>query len=324
MMMWKSIRVGNVDLDNPVFLAPMAGWTDFPFRKIVKHFGTGLVATEMISSKALVMKNARTRQMLACAGKEYPLSVQLFGSDPLIMSEAAKIVQDMGAALIDINMGCPQKKILKSGAGAALMRDEALAGELMTTVCTAVNVPVTVKMRLGWDEGSKNAGELSKIAEDSGVSLITVHARTKSQMFLGKADWKALKVIKEMVSIPVIANGDIKGPDDAELCLAMSLADGVMIGRGALGRPWIFKKILDPGMKQMGIVEKNHIIKWHMEEIYNFYPSMVSIGIAKKHLSYYSKGLRGGAVFRNKINETDSWNRLMDEMERFFEKQFTV
>ncbi len=293
----------------------MAGITDYPLRSIVREFGAGLTVSEMVSSQALVHDNLRSLTMIRTAKEESPLAVQIFGSDPGTMSRAAKIAESLGATIVDINMGCPQHKVVKSGAGADLMRNELLAARLIEGVVKAISIPVSVKIRLGWDHRSINASRIAKVAQDSGASLVTVHARTRSQMFSGKADWSAIREIKNAVSIPVIANGDIQGPKDARLCLEVSGADGIMIGRGVLGRPWIFEQILyflktgnDKGAP--GIEDQYGVAKRHLEYLIDFYGLSRGLLLSKRHLAYYSRGLRGSAVFREALNYTKTANEL--------------
>mgnify|MGYP001083488030 CR=1 FL=1 len=318
------IKVGSVVLPNPVFLAPMAGITDYPFRCLARSFGAGLVASEMISSQALVRNSVRSVRMAGTAEEEFPLAVQISGSDPVVMAEAARINESLGAAIIDINMGCPQRKIVKTGAGASLMRDEVLAGRIIGAIVKAVSVPVTVKIRLGWDHKSINAARIAKIAQDSGASLVTVHGRTRSRMFSGKAGWSAIREVKEAVSIPVIANGDIQSPKDASLCLEVSGADGIMVGRGALGRPWLFDQILHlletgEDKRPPGIEDQYALAKKHFEHIVDFYGLPVGLWLSRKHLSWYTKGLHGSALFRKSLNNTKSFDEVKESLRRFYE-----
>lgn len=319
----QTMKIGPAVLSHRVFLAPMAGITDYPFRCIARSCGAGPVVSEMIASQALIRNSARSVRMISTAEKEFPLAVQISGSDPFVMTEAARINESLGAAIIDINMGCPQRKIVKTGAGANLMRDEVLAGRVIESIVKAVDIPVTVKIRLGWDHKSINAVGIAKIAQDSGASLVTVHGRTRSQMFSGKADWSAIREVKESVSIPVIANGDIKSPKDAGLCLEVSKADGIMIGRGALGRPWLFDQILHfletgKNKRPPGLEEQYAIITRHLEHIVDFYGPPLGLRLSRKHLAWYTKGLHGSSLFRKSLNNAKLLNEVRDLLKCFY------
>ena len=242
--------IGNLKLKNSLFLAPMSGVSDYPYREIVKKFKPGLVFSEMIASRALIEKNLKTLKMIKKDSNDL-YAIQIAGCDPKVMGEAAKMCEDFGADIIDINMGCPVKKVVNGYAGSALMKNELLALSIIESVVNSVDIPVTLKMRKGWDEKNLNAPKLAKMAESAGIKLITIHGRTRCQMFRGKSDWKFIKNVKKAVKIPVIVNGDITNMLELKRALSLSCADGVMIGRGSYGRPWIFKEISERFLKKL-------------------------------------------------------------------------
>jgi tRNA-dihydrouridine synthase B len=301
------ISIGPVTLDNPVILAPMSGVTDLPFRRLVKRFGAGLVVSEMIASEAMIRENRRSLQMAATSAEEHPMAVQLAGCEPAVMAEAAKLNQDRGAAIIDINMGCPVKKVVNGYAGSALMREVEKATRIIEATVKAVSLPVTLKMRTGWDDASRNAPELARIAEQAGVKMISVHGRTRCQLYNGSADWRFIRRVKEAVQIPVIANGDIVSIADVRDCLEQSRADGVMVGRGTYGRPWFLHQVagyLATGElpAEPSLAEQHRILLEHYEAMLAHYGVDVGLKIARKHIAWYSKGLPGSAEFRAQIN----------------------
>ena len=302
-----NLCIGPVRLDSPVVLAPMSGVTDLPFRRLVKRWGAGLVVSEMIASKAMIHAARRTLRMSRTTPEEWPMAVQLAGCEPEVMAEAARLNADQGAAIIDINMGCPVKKVVNGDAGSALMRDEGLAGRILAAVVKAVSLPVTLKMRTGWDHTSRNAPRLARIAEDCGVQAVTVHGRTRCQFYKGRADWAYIGEVKAAVGIPVIGNGDVCAGDDAVRLLELSGADGVMVGRGAYGRPWFLDQVrhfLDTGTRLPDPPPQRQLetVLEHYEDMLTHYGSEPGTRVARKHIGWYSKGLPGSAEFRARVN----------------------
>lgn len=299
--------IGDVCIPNSVVSAPMAGVTDKTSRLLAREAGCGLVYTEMVSDKALIFANKRTERIINLAGEQPPIAVQIFGSDPEFMAEAAEIVVGFGASIIDINMGCPAPKIVRNCEGSALMRDLPLARKIIKAVVNRVSVPVTVKMRKGWDDTSINALDLAVIAEDEGVAAITIHGRTRAQYYSGQADWEIIERVKSRVEIPVIGNGDIWEPQDAGRMLELTGCDGVMIGRGAMGNPWIFKrtaKYLETGhlLPEPSAMERIQMAIRHLEMIIEDKGEHVGVREMRKHAAWYLKGMKDSAKAREIFN----------------------
>jgi tRNA-dihydrouridine synthase B len=320
-----AIQIGTIRLDVPVILAPMSGVTDLPFRRLVKGRGAGLVVSEMIASQAMIRANRKTMKMATNCAEEYPMAVQLAGCEPDVVAEAARLNADRGAAIIDINMGCPVKKVTNGQhAGSALMRDEDKAARILEATVKAVDLPVTLKMRTGWDDSSRNAPRLARIAEDCGIKMITVHGRTRCQYYNGRSDWAFIGKVKRAVGIPVVGNGDVTTVDDAHRLLDASGADGVMVGRGACGRPWFLNQVahfLETGerLADPPLDEQQATLLSHLDGMLDHYGIERGLRIARKHIAWYSKGLPGSAGFRGKIMGSTEPDAVRTLVQRLYE-----
>lgn len=318
------MQIGPHALFPPVFLAPLAGVSDRPFRQLCRRLGAGLAVSEMVSANPQLWDSHKTRRRLDHVGEPAPRAVQILGADPRAMAEAARLSVERGAQIIDINMGCPAKKVCGTLAGAALLRDEARVGRVLEAVVAAVAVPVTLKIRTGWDLAHRNGGTIARMAEQAGIQALTVHGRTRACGYHGPVDYASIQAIKRAVSIPVVANGDIDGPDKARWVLERTGADAVMIGRGAQGRPWIFREIahfLATGerLPPPTPVEIGGWVADHLDSLYAFYGEAAGVRIARKHLAWYSRPWREGAAFRARVNSVEQAREQLRLIRDFFE-----
>ncbi len=317
------MRIGPHQLTNNLLLAPMAGVTDLPFRRLCRSLGAGMAVSEMVSSDSTLWGNPKTMRRLILDGEPAPISIQILGADPKKMAAAARINVDHGAQIIDINMGCPAKKVCRVNAGSALLKDESLVQQILENVTQAVDVPVTLKIRTGWDPEQRNGLSIAHIAEQSGIQAVTVHGRTRECGFSGEAEFETIRQIKQSISIPVIANGDICTPEKAREVLDYTKADGLMIGRAAQGRPWIFNEILHflktgEKLQPLSPNQISTILLGHLEQLYSFYGEHQGVQIARKHIAWYSKTLPGSATFRKQINNSDSTTQQLTFIGDFF------
>lgn len=317
------MQIGPYKLKNNIIVAPMAGVTDRPFRQLCKKYGAGMAVSEMVTSNSLLYGSSKTIRRANHEGEVAPISVQIAGADPKMMAEAAQYNADKGAQIIDINMGCPAKKICNVMAGSALLQHEDLVKKILESVVKASPIPVTLKIRTGWDKKNKNAVKIAKIAESSGIQALAIHGRTRACMYMGDAEYNTIAAVKDEINIPVIANGDITTPEKALQVLKNTSADGVMIGRAAQGRPWIFREIdhfiktgshLEP--PTLDEVEKTTLK--HVEDLYDFYGEESGLKVARKHISWYTKGFRNSAMFRSKMNLINDNKEQINFIKNFF------
>lgn len=320
------MRIGLHELRTSLFLAPMAGVTDRPFRQLCKQLGAGMAASEMVSSNSLLWGSDKTRRRADHAGEDEPRAVQIAGADPTMMAQAARYNRDRGAQIIDINMGCPAKKVCNVMAGSALLQHETLVARILRAVVAAVDIPITLKIRTGWDRAHRNGVTIARIAEDNGIQALAVHGRTRADLFQGDAEYDTIAAIKSAVKIPVIANGDIDGPEKAAAVLAHTGADGIMIGRAAQGNPWIFRQIshfLATGAKLATppVSEVCDTLLKHLNNLYAFYGERTGVRVARKHISWYSKGAMGSAAFRHRVNQVDTAAAQITMVREFFDQQ---
>lgn len=317
------MQIGSHQLKNNLVVAPMAGVTDRPFRMLCKKMGAGLAVSEMVTSNSLLYGSEKTKRRANHEGEVSPISVQIAGAEPQMMAEAARHNVDNGAQIIDINMGCPAKKICNVMAGSALLRDEPLVSQILKAVVNAVDVPVTLKIRTGWDRQNKNAVMIAKMAEDIGVQALTIHGRTRNDLYHGDAEYDTIAAVKQAINIPLIANGDITTPEKAKFVLDYTKADAVMIGRAAQGRPWIFREtehFLNTGehMLPPTVDEIHQVMLEHLHDLYAFYGDLTGMRVARKHISWYTKGLSGSAAFRHNMNTLQTIELQLQAINDFF------
>lgn len=317
------MHIGPYQLPNNLILAPMAGVTDRPFRQLCRNLGAGMAVSEMVSSNSLLWGSEKTQRRANHVGETEPKSVQIAGADPQMMADAARYNAQQGAQIIDINMGCPAKKICNVMAGSALLQYESLVADILHAVVHAVDVPVTLKIRTGWDSQHKNAVTVARIAEDAGIQALAIHGRTRADQYTGDAEYDTIAQVKQKIRIPVIANGDITSPEKAKFVLEYTGVDAIMIGRAAQGRPWIFREIqhyFDTGerLPEPSPQEVRDILIGHLNNLYDFYGEFAGVRIARKHISWYSKGQPHGAAFRQMVNRVDSIEQQLQMTHDFF------
>ena len=320
------MRIGPHKLKNNLIVAPMAGVTDRPFRMLCKSMGAGMAVSEMVSSNSLLYGSEKTKRRANHESEMDPISVQIVGADPAMLAQAARYNVDAGAQIIDINMGCPAKKICSVMAGSALLQNEKLVTDILTAVVDAVDVPVTLKIRTGWDKGNRNAVRIARIAEDCGIQALAIHGRTRACAYTGDAEYDTIAAVKASVRIPIIANGDITTPEKVRYVLQHTGADAVMIGRAAQGRPWLFREIkhfLDTGthMPAPEVIEIRRVLTGHVHELYAFYGEHTGLRVARKHISWYTRGLAGSAQFRHHMNQLESCETQLAAVNEFFDGQ---
>jgi tRNA-dihydrouridine synthase B len=318
-----TMKIGPHQLRNNLIVAPMAGVTDRPFRQLCKLMGAGMAVSEMVTSNSLLYGSEKTRRRANHEGEVEPVSVQIAGADPAMLAEAARYNADQGAQIIDINMGCPAKKICNVMAGSALLQDEALVARILGSVVQAVNIPVTLKIRTGWNMDNRNAINIARIAEDSGIQALAIHGRTRACGYSGEAEYDTIAAVKTHIRIPVIANGDITTPEKARHVLEHTGADAIMIGRAAMGRPWIFREIeyfLQTGghLPPPEVAEIHRVLTGHLHDLYQFYGDYTGLRMARKHISWYTRGLTGSAHFRHAMNQLQSVAEQLAAVEHFF------
>ncbi|GAB4116055.1 MAG: tRNA dihydrouridine synthase DusB [Sideroxydans sp.] len=319
------MQIGRYKLKNNLIVAPMAGVTDRPFRMLCKRMGAGMAVSEMVASNSLLYGSEKTKRRANHEGEVDPISVQIVGADPKMLAQAARHNVDHGAQIIDINMGCPAKKICNVMAGSALLQNEKLVGELLQAVVGAVDVPVTLKIRTGWDKQNRNAVNIARIAEASGIQALAIHGRTRACAYTGEAEYDTIRAVKAAVRIPVIANGDITTPEKAKYVLQHTGADAVMIGRAAQGRPWLFREIahfLATGehLPAPAVEDIRAVLLQHLHDLYAFYGEQTGLRVARKHISWYTKGLPGSAVFRHRMNQLESVDEQLSAANAFFDE----